>query len=375
MNEDTSSRPELLGHVRNKLVLKLKIGGPTQKAIYIAGNFNDWKAADTRYQLEKISATEYRLELPDRSFFSTNFEYKYHQDNWDGVELNVFGESASNRVINLNEQDEVTDYVPHWMINGKYYDEQFLPNPHIISEHFEIPQLIKTRRITALLPHDYHKTDKHYPVLYLQDGQNLFDDYAPYGNWALDKKLAMMANKKQEGVIVIAIDHAKEDRIEEFTPSYHTRLGIGEGKKYVRFLSDTLKPYIDKHFRTKPEREHTGIGGSSMGALISIYAGLMYPEVFSKLLIFSPSLWVTPNMHFHFMNFYHPQNMRVYLYGGEGESETMVPSLRRFKKAFEEKASTMVDFELSIDPKGGHNEARWGKEFPRAIEWLFFKGN
>jgi predicted alpha/beta superfamily hydrolase len=122
-----------------------------------------------------------------------------------------------------------------------------------------------------------------------------------------------------------------------------------------------------------PAREFTGIGGSSMGALISIYAGLMYPEVYSKLMIFSPALWVTPRIHFHFMNFGHSQDVKAYLYAGGDESETMIPNVQRFQEAFKAK-STNANFEinLSIDPQGKHNEAYWGREFPLAIEWLFY---
>jgi predicted alpha/beta superfamily hydrolase len=355
-----------------KLTLKLSTNSNSDLPVYVAGNFNDWKASDDRYQLEKTDEYNYQLIFPDKSMLPDILEYKYLRGDWNCVELDAYGKSANNRKLLLEESVVVEDKVPLWMNDGKYYDDRYLPIANIISEHFEIPQLIKTRRITALLPYDYYDTDKRYPVLYLQDGQNLFDDYAPFGNWAVDKKMALMAEKGLDGIIVVAIDHAKEERLEEFTPSYQTKLGVGDGKKYVRFLADTLKPYIDKHFRTKSEREYTGIGGSSMGALISIYAGLIYPEVYSKLLIFSPSLWVTPNMHFHYMNLYHAQKMKVYLYGGEGESATMVPNLQRLKEALEKKTSSEVEFELSIDPHGQHNEARWGVEFPKAVEWLFF---
>jgi len=112
-----------------------------------------------------------------------------------------------------------------------------------------------------------------------------------------------------------------------------------------------------------------------MGGLISIYAGLMYPEEYGKLMIFSPSLWVAPNIHFHFMNLYAPRDMRVYVYAGEGESDNMVPNIRRFMNAFQNNNEAAFTFELSLDPEGAHNEARWGQEFPRAIEWLFFHQN
>ena len=111
-----------------------------------------------------------------------------------------------------------------------------------------------------------------------------------------------------------------------------------------------------------------------MGGLISIYAGLMYPEVYGKLMIFSPSLWVAPNIHFNAIRFEQPESSRIYLYAGGKESENMVPNIRRFKEALEQKGheGQMMDFKLAIDPNGQHNEHRWGREFPSALEWLFY---
>ena len=94
--------------------------------------------------------------------------------------------------------------------------KELLPIVRVIEEKFEIPQLGKKRRITALLPHDYNESEKAYPVLYLQDGQNLFDDNAPFGNWAIDRALALMAEKDMGDIIVIAIDHGEKDRIKEY---------------------------------------------------------------------------------------------------------------------------------------------------------------
>ncbi|MEL7160823.1 MAG: alpha/beta hydrolase-fold protein, partial [Bacteroidota bacterium] len=227
-----------------------------------------------------------------------------------------------------------------------------------------------------LLPHDYYETDKRYPVLYLQDGQNLFDENAPYGSWGVDKQLAAMAARGAGDLIVVAIDHAEDKRISEFTPSFRTTLGRGEGREYLGFLAKTLKPYVDEHFRTKPEPEHTGIGGSSLGGLISIYAGLMYPQVYDKLMVFSPSLWVTPKIPFHLMTLSHEFNGRIYLYGGEAESATMVPNMLRFEKELKRQTTgSRVEFRTEVDPDGQHNEARWGQEFPRAVGWLFFSIN
>jgi predicted alpha/beta superfamily hydrolase len=165
----------------------------------------------------------------------------------------------------------------------------FYPIIELIDTGFEIPQLGKNRRIWALLPYDYYDTKKDYPVLYLQDAQNLFDEDAPFGSWSIDKHLMELAKQGFGELIVIGIDHGGKERIQEFSPYFHRKFGEGQGKAYANFIIDTLKPYVDAHYRTKAHRIYTGIGGSSMGGLISAYIGIVRPEHFSKLMIFSPS--------------------------------------------------------------------------------------
>ena len=354
-----------------QLTITLNTAEDDNRPVYIVGNFNNWRTRDAAYRLQHKGNGLFEFRFPDVRKLPAPLEYKYTRGGWESVELDADGKERDNRALPPkpgSHQDEV----PRWREQESDFNAEFLPIIRIISEEFEIPQLIKTRRIAALLPHDYEKTDKRYPVLYLQDGQNLFDDFAPFGNWGVDKALAKLAETGKGELIIIAIDHADEERIAEFTPSYRTRLGRGDGKKYVRFLADTLKPYIDSQFRTLSDRLYTGIGGSSMGGLISIYAAMLYPEVYSKLLVFSPSLWVTPNI----LQASRPEEFyktRVYLYGGEKESASMGPSLQRFITALEDLgAKGKFEFHLSLDPAGLHNEARWGQEFPKAVEWLFF---
>lgn len=343
------------------------------RPVFVAGTFNNWNANHPDYELQPTDRPgEYRIELqlPDDT---QSVEYKFTRGSWATVELGDHGQYAPNRRHSTHSGWHHIDHVNRWAGDALYYQEDLLPIIEIISESFEIPQLIRTRRIAALLPHDYYKTDKRYPVLYLQDGQNLYDDYAPYGSWGVDKRLAMLAEQGIGDIIIISIDHAEAQRVAEFTPSFKTKLGRGDGKKYVRFLADTLKPYVDNHYRTMPDAPNTGIGGSSMGGLISIYAGLMYPEVYDKLMIFSPSLWVTPDIPFHLVDLTNEFDGRIYLYGGQAESATMVPNLERFREEIaRQRGAHDVTFELSIDPEGQHNEARWGEEFPHAIQWLFF---
>lgn len=358
---------------QDELILYLQTSPEDERAVYIVGNFNNWRVGDESYKMQKTAPGAYEIRLPLTNL-PDYLEYKYVRDgSWDYVELDDAQKERHNRKVKAQAGD-ITDRVHHWRRDGFSFNKAYLPTIEVISESFELPDLIRTRRIAALLPYDYHQTNKRYPVLYLQDGQNLFDDYAPFGNWAVDKRLAYLQEQGMGDVIIIAIDHAEDKRIIEFTPSStSTKWGKGEGKKYARFLTKTLKPYIDERYRTLPDWEHTCIGGSSMGGLISIYAGMMYPQIYGKLMIFSPSLWLTPNIPFQLLNLSRPYNGRVYLYGGGKESATMVPNLQRLMKALNQQAIDQKPvFHLSVDPEGEHNEHRWGIEFPKAIEWLFF---
>jgi len=255
------------------------------------------------------------------------------------------------------------------------FEEQYLPKIELLGDKFEIPLLGKQRRISVLLPHNYDETDFRYPVLYLQDGQNTHDDYGPYGNWAVNKRLAKLYPEGFGNVIVVAIDHAEEYRIKEFTPYDHPKFGEGEGDEYVKFITQELKPEIDSKFRTLAGREHTAIGGSSMGGLISLYAGLTRPNVYSKMMIFSPALWIAPPIYDLAKSFSPTEETRVYLYTGDNESEFLVPNMKRIQHYLLQGQEQNQQFEvhLSIKEQGTHSEHFWGEEFPDSLKWLFFE--
>ena len=120
---------------------------------------------------------------------------------------------------------------------------------------------------------------------------------------------------------------------------------------------------------------HTGIGGSSMGGLISLYAGMMYPEVYSKWMIFSPSLWVAPDLPLDASDMYTDFNRRVYLYAGDQESAHLIERVEQLRNTLQDNhgPGVVADLTLSIRPGGIHNEHHWGMEFPKAVEWLFFQ--
>ena len=342
------------------------------RPVYISGNFNNWRTQDKEFMMEKIGSSSYHYKFPHDFDYPDELLYKFTKGDWSDVEINNEGNRTENRST-FRHTGIQEEHVARWRKNWLPFKQNYLPQVLLISDEFEIPQLNKTRKIWALLPHDYDNSSESYPVMYLQDAQNLFNESAEFGNWEIDKKLAVMSEYKIGKIIIIAIEHADEDRIKEYNVG-KTILGKGEGKKYIRFVRDTLKPFIDSNFRTKKEQEFTGIGGSSMGGLVSIFSGLQNPDVFGRLMIFSPSLWVVPEIKISSKKAT-VADTKIYLYGGGQESQTMVSDMKIFKQKLISstfiKENTKIN--LSINPKGKHNEIYWSDEFPKAIEWLFFQ--
>lgn len=343
------------------------------RPVYITGNFNKWNPRDQNFILKETDKNTYSIEIENTNL-PPMIEYKFTRGGWGNVEIDRFGNINPNRKISI-EKLKTEDSVEKWRVNWAPFKKEFFPLVEIISEKFFIPQLNKTRKIWALLPHNYHESTDSYPVLYLQDAQNLFNEGSAFGNWEIDKKMSILAEYGRGDVIIIAIENGSEDRIKEYVLDYDSITENAEGKKYIRFLADTLKPYVDSVYRTKQEREFTGIGGSSLGGLISIYSGFLYPEVYSKLMIFSPSLWLNPANDFPQMNFKNPYDIKVYLYGGEEEGSQMTDRMQLFEQtmeSWEDSTSMQFEFKISINPEGKHQEFFWSQEFPRAIEWLYY---
>lgn len=251
--------------------------------------------------------------------------------------------------------------------------KSYYPKIEIIEEAYEIPQLGRSRRISVLLPHNYYETDRKYPVLYLHDGQNLFDEYAPYGNWGVDKSLQKLSENDFGDVIIVAIDHGGVLRIQEYLPYSTPRYTESEGESYLKFMLDDLKPMIDSRFRVQTERESTGIGGSSLGGLISLFAGFEHPDIFGKMMIFSPSLWISEEIYKKAKAFVPSGQTDIYLYAGGMESANHYGQVLRLENILQEKRR-YDDFDIifSHNPSGQHKEIHWGHQFPLALKWLYF---
>ena len=249
------------------------------------------------------------------------------------------------------------------------------PNVHVLPVPFEIPGLNRERSARIYVPPGYESGRQRYPVLYMHDGQNLFDDATAYaGEWGVDETLNALAKSRGLRLIVVGIDNGGAERIHELNPWDNPQFGRGEGEQYLAFIVRVLKPWVDQHYRTRPDRRHTAIMGSSMGGLISSYALSHYPEVFGSAGILSPAYWLAPQVFADTAARPLPASARIYFYAGGSESDTMIPDLRRMVAVLERAGLPPRSLAVTVNPVGRHNEAAWRAEFPRAVAWLFGAG-
>lgn len=235
---------------------------------------------------------------------------------------------------------------------------------------FEIfsPELNVSKKIWVYLPLDYDKSDKKYPVMYMHDAQNLFDKKTAFaGEWEVDETL----NKMNAELIIIAIEHGNEIRLDELTPFKNEKYGGGNGDNYLDFIIKTLKPHVDNSYRTKANSKNTAIMGSSLGGLISFYAVLKHPEVFGKAGVFSPSFWFTDDMY-TFIKDAKTSKAKIFFLAGDKESEDMVPDLEKMETLLNRNRCECLKLNKTVIVKdGNHNEKLWRENFEEAVKWLF----
>jgi predicted alpha/beta superfamily hydrolase len=241
-------------------------------------------------------------------------------------------------------------------------------------EGIESPQLANRRDVLVYLPPSYGSSGRHYPVLYMQDGQNLFDASTSFaGEWLVDETMERVAADGVEA-IVVAIPHVGKERADEYSPFRDDRIGGGRGNEYVTFLIDTLKPRIDAEFRTRRERAHTGIMGSSMGGLISLFAFLRRPDVFGFAGVMSPSLWFARGAIFGVAESVSRWDGRLYMDTGTLEGRGHVRQMREMVRLLRRRAvHPRLQLRYVEERGAGHNEAAWANRFEPAIRWLLPK--
>lgn len=247
-------------------------------------------------------------------------------------------------------------------------------NVTIVDRPFIIEGLDRERQIRVYLPPNYEHSHKKYPVLYMHDGQNLFDKQTSYvGEWEIDETLNLLALEEKLELIVVGVDNGLGKRMNEMSPWDHEKYGSGEGKYYIDFIVNLIKPFIDSTFRTLTDRGNTGIMGSSMGGLISHYAIYEHPDVFSKAGIFSPSYWYSDKIFTQTKENPLLKDAKLYINVGKKEGSNMEKPAKRMSDFILNSGHPKSNIFFESVKAGTHSEVFWRSEFANAVLWLFAK--
>jgi predicted alpha/beta superfamily hydrolase len=258
------------------------------------------------------------------------------------------------------------DYVAH-----NHSDQQPRGALKVLRD-LESPQLGNRRDIFVYLPPSYaREADWRYPVVYMQDGQNLFDARTSFaGEWNVDGTIDAASHDGVEA-IVVGIPNMGKDRCSEYSPFDDPKHGAGRGDEYLAFITATLKPIIDADFRTDAAREATGIAGSSMGALIALYGFFKRSDVFGLVGVMSPALWYGNRQIFDFLEASNYVGGRIYVDVGTKEGSEELRDVKRLRDrllAMEYRHGD--DLMFMIDLGGRHHESAWARRMEKQLKFL-----
>jgi predicted alpha/beta superfamily hydrolase len=259
------------------------------------------------------------------------------------------------------------------------------PSGHALTGHFHILRdfrsvvLGNTRHVFVYLPPNYHREHhRRYPVLYMQDGQNLFDPNLSFihgQDWRLDETAqSLIEHGSIEPLVIVGIDHAGVGRAAEFTPTRDARrCEGGRADLYGRMLVQELKPWIDRHYRTRPGAPDTGLGGSSLGGLVSCYLGITRPDVFGRLAVMSPSLWWDRRHVIGLARALRAKtNTRIWLDAGTEEGRGVLQNVRILKNLLIKKGWRLGDDLRYVEAAGArHSERDWAARAGDVLRYLF----
>ena len=341
----------------------------TNDTLYIAGNvlqLGNWQP--DAVPMNPVDKNTWRLtvKLPVDSYI----EYKFTRGSWHKEEVLADGTIPGNKHLKVTKNQTVTHQVENWVdrvykpIGGVTGTVRYHPG-------FYANKLKNERTIVVWLPDGYdQKVHQRYPVLYMHDGQNIFDPQTSYlgVDWQIDETADSLIKQGKIKEIIIVGMYNTPDRIEEYADTE-------KGQAYMEFIINDLKPFIDREYRTLPDRKNTAVMGSSMGGLISFYLVWRYPEIFGQAACLSSSfVWNNGAILKEVKNFAGTKkNIRIYFdNGGVGLEGKYTPYYHRMKNLLVARGFQVgKDLEYFFDEHADHSERAWAKRAWRALIFLF----
>jgi predicted alpha/beta superfamily hydrolase len=347
-------------------IVNSKLSG--DQKIYITGNkpeLGNWNP--NKISLNKINDSTWSKSF---EFLSDEIiEFKFTIGSWEEEALNESGEVSGNNILKMSSDTTIIFNIPGWGNSKQKFSGQITGK---VTYHKNFTgRNVLPRDIVVWLPPSYDSNpDKYYPVLYMQDGQNLFDpSTSSFGiDWQIDETADNLIKKKSiEEIIVVGI-YNSVNRENEYN---NTKLG----EDYIGFIIEELKPFIDSTYRTLPDRENTAVGGSSSGGLISFIIVWEDSDVFSKAACISPAFkiddidYIAPVINFNGAK----KKIKIYIdNGGIGLDEKLQPGVNEMINALKEKGFVEgKDLLVVKDQTAEHNESAWAKRVYRFLEFIF----
>ncbi|MET0406338.1 MAG: alpha/beta hydrolase-fold protein, partial [Cystobacter sp.] len=342
--------------------------------------FGDWNAAGVK--LYKAMDSLYAVSLPFQP--GTFLEFKATRGTWATEEKGMMGlPLEENHGFTTGDEYEHVPFTVEW-----WADFGTMPPPQVrtgdIRYHFSVEpkdKTLKARDVVVWLPPGYEQdTSRRYPVLYMHDGQNLMDaTTAAFSvEWNVDETADRLVKANEvEPLIIVGIDNT-EDRIAEYTPvPFGDKYpDAGRADAYGRFLVEELKPFIDATYRTRTDAASTGLAGSSLGGLVSLYLGLRYPDTFNRLGVISPSVWwADRDIIDRVEKLQGPLPLRIWedigTNEGDGPEAETEADARRLYEALRAKGWDDSHLKYTVVPGGRHNEKAWSRRFADVLRFLY----
>lgn len=380
------------GLVTIKFVVNLPSITPDADLIYIAGDFShpdleDWNpGVESGLAVRDGLTATFELKY-EESKLPITIKYKWTRGSWGKVEKGPKGEELQDRSVTIDKSTTITDKVSNWSdLLDNLEGSSVVGNLDIVEltdERFS-NNGAKTRKVRIWTPKDYNKEAKPYPVIYLHDGQNVFDVMTSFaGEWEADETMVKLMNEGFSGAIIVGIDNSSE-RMGEYVYNHDFLDGARfsntdpfpdkTGDQYMNFIVDVVKPYVDLNYNTLKEREHTTIAGSSLGGLISLFGGLEHLKTFGNIIAFSTSTQLVNDeekLDNYFNNLDELAKATKYFFyvGTAGDGNVLWPA--NYQDKLIKFGVNQTNIKTYTGQGYSHNEKAWATHLPIALKWLF----
>ncbi|WNG22612.1 carbohydrate esterase [Cystobacter fuscus] len=377
--------PEGLTGPQTVFLVSVPATTPPDDVLWLSGNqpeLGNWNPAGVK--LHKAMDNMYATSLSFQP--GTSLEFKATRGSWATVEKDMLGQEIDNHVFKTGEDYEHVPFTVEW-----WADFGSVPPPQVRTGNIEYlhevqpkDETLRARDVIVWLPPGYEEPEnasRRYPVLYMHDGQNLMDaTTAAYSReWNVDETAQRLVEAGEvEPLIIVGIYNAEEERIAEYTPvpfppNYPN---AGRADAYGRFLVEELKPLIDNTYRTRRDAASTGLAGSSLGGLVSLYLGLEYPNTFTRLGVISPSVWwADRDILQRVEQLGGPLPLRIWedigTDEGDGPEAETVTDAEDLYNALKAKGWSDANLKYTVVRGGRHNEKAWSERFGDILRFLF----